>query len=105
MPSEEDATAEFERFVEEEREAERVRKEMDAANNAQVKFPADSEEEAEAVAPKRGPGRPKKTPEAMVKGPESECGRCFGAGKIEGGGQCPVCRGKGSIGKWGRGRR
>lgn len=57
-----------------------------------------------------------KTPEAPVEkqtrkrtprpaGTPTSCGRCSGAGTINGGGTCPVCRGTGQIAKWGTGKR
>lgn len=33
--------------------------------------------------------------------PNSSCGRCVGSGMLDGGGQCPVCRGTGQVAVWG----
>jgi hypothetical protein len=100
-PSAEDASAEFERFVEEEAAAEKVRQEMERTAAADPQLPAEEEEEAPA---KRGPGRPRKT-EENIQPSGTVCGRCQGEGTIAGGGACPVCRGKGVIAKWGGRRR
>jgi hypothetical protein len=98
-PSAEDAAAEFEEYVRKEEEAERVLREMDAASKADPQLT--TEEDAPAQKPVR---RSNKTPEAQVDN-TSACGRCQGHGAIAGGGTCPVCRGKGVIGKWGGRRR
>lgn len=96
-PSAEDATLDFEKFVAEEREAERVRQEMERTVRADPGLPA----EEEAPAPvKRG-----RAPKEQIEPAGAACGRCQGAGTIAGGGACPVCRGKGVIAKWGGRRR
>lgn len=64
-----------------------------------------AQREDQASAPDAQPrvkSRERPQPEART---ETACGRCYGQGKLDGGGICPVCRGKGSIAKWGRGRK
>jgi hypothetical protein len=100
-PTAEDAASDFERFVEEEAAAEKVRQEMERTAAADPHLPVEQEEEAPT---KRGPGRPRKT-EENIQPSGTACGRCQGEGTIAGGGACPVCRGKGVIAKWGGRRR
>lgn len=38
---------------------------------------------------------------ARPTGTPTSCGRCAGSGALPGGGTCPVCKGKGSVAKWG----
>lgn len=66
----------------------------------QEKAEAEIKEEAnveEMPVRKRAKQRPEPSSEL-----QSTCGRCFGTGALEGGGACPVCRGKGSIAHYGR---
>jgi hypothetical protein len=97
-PSAEDATAEFEEFVKQEREAERVAREIETTNQANPRLPV--EEEAASARLKRG-----RLAKAQVEPAGASCGRCQGAGVLPGGGSCPVCRGKGVIAKWGGRKR
>lgn len=96
-PSAEDATAEFEEFVKQEREAERVAREIEITNQANPRL---SVEEETPTPVKRG-----RTAKAQIEAAGASCGRCQGAGVLPGGGSCPVCRGKGVIAKWGGRKR
>ncbi len=69
-------------------------------NGEVVEFPP-----AEAAPEAAPPARRKRNERPTADRPNSPCGRCEGAGSIIGGGTCPVCRGTGSIAKWGRGGR
>jgi hypothetical protein len=77
-------------------EATRVQAEIDRENGKAVKFDEPTPEPAPARKRERAP-RPAGTP--------TSCGRCSGAGTIQGGGTCPVCKGAGSVAKWGAGKR
>lgn len=66
--------------------------------NKQDALPQQEEEQVEAPAPRKR-GRSSKVAETIRSA--TACGRCQGAGVLDGGGQCPVCQGKGGIRKWG----
>lgn len=99
----EEEAEEIQRIRAEEREAERLRKEMEAANRADPNLPPlpteEEEEAAQAPRVRRRASRPEPSTAA-----ETPCGRCFGAGQLDGGGACPVCHGKGSHQLYGRRR-
>lgn len=70
--------------------------------NRQEAFPVQEEEiEEQSASTPRKRETPKATGSAV-------CGRCGGAGEVIGDsgmqGKCPVCKGKGKINSWGRGR-
>ena len=77
-------------------EAARLERLMAQQNSEVVEFP---QGEARPAAKKPPPGKK----EAQT--PPSACGRCRGAGMLEGGGACPVCQGRGVITRFGRQRR
>ena len=97
-PSPEDATTDFERFIEEERVAEAKRLEMERLNTADPNLPVVEEMPANVV--KRA-----KAPKDQITPAGSSCGRCQGEGTLLGGATCTVCRGKGKIAKWGGRKR
>jgi len=77
-------------------EAAKMARLMAQQNSEVVEFP---QGEARPAAKKPPPGKK----EAQT--PPSACGRCRGAGMLEGGGACPVCQGRGVITRFGRQRR
>lgn len=82
-------SAEMAEYEAEMAQAAATQRAIEAENNKVVEFKT---EEQEPKPRKRTP-RPTGTP--------SSCGRCSGTGAIDGGGTCPVCRGQGSVAKWG----
>lgn len=82
--------AELKAQEEAERELEAQQREL-----SQDAAPVGEDEDEKVPAPRKR-GRPKIT---ELK-PLQDCGRCGGAGALEGGGACPVCRGKGQLAKY-----
>ena len=87
-PTAEAADEEYQRYQREEAEAERLAAEQAATAGA------DPGIESEPVT--------RKNTRARVLPTQNPCGRCQGAGTLDGGGACPVCHGKGQIAQWGR---
>ena len=79
-------------------EAARLERLMAQQNSEVVEFPQ-GEPKPTAKKPPAG----KKEP--VSQAPVSACGRCRGAGMLEGGSACPVCQGRGVITRFGRQRR
>ncbi len=94
-PTAEAADAEYERYQAEEQETERVAEEQARVAGDDPNLPA--EELSEPIVRERK--------KARVLPTQNPCGRCAGAGALEGGGPCPVCKGTGKIAQWGRNTR
>jgi hypothetical protein len=77
-------------------EAAKMARLMAQQNSEVVEFPQGDAK----LAPKKPPVGKKE-----AASPPSACGRCRGAGMLEGGGACPVCQGRGVITRFGRQRR
>jgi len=93
----EEAIDEYDRAMEEARKAEEEQREMERLNRQSVDLPEptpDTEPDSRPTVRKRDRSRP-------APAPTSTCGRCGGAGMLDGGGACPVCQGRGQIAKWG----
>lgn len=97
LVEEEFIDAENQRALDEAAQAEKLQQQMARENSRPVEFQPEPEEVQEPRPRKRTP-RPEPVPNAA-------CGRCGGAGALDGGGTCPVCQGKGAISHYGRGRR
>jgi hypothetical protein len=90
-PTAEEADAEYARYQAEEREAERVAQEQASTAAADPQLPTEEESP-----------QPLKRSKARVLPTQNICGRCGGAGTLDAGAVCPVCKGGGKIAQWGR---
>jgi hypothetical protein len=90
-PTPDEADAEYERYRQQEAEAERIAQEQASTACADPGLP--DQESAET---------PVKRTKARVLPTQNLCGRCAGGGTLEGGGPCPVCKGSGKVAQWGR---
>lgn len=92
-PAPETVEGEYAEILAAQQEEERQQRAQEAFNRKSA-VPAQEEEPQPTV----------RTREPRPEIPNSSCGRCDGIGKLEGGAVCPVCRGKGEVKAWGRGK-